>query len=103
MTTGRNERRQTKWAQGPHGAFPSAACLGPNPDTLGEKKMGGKKRGKNKGLWQRGEKTDREILIVILVICEPSITAKSASECACFYIKPSFVCMSVWHHVITAT
>lgn len=67
----------------------------------GEKKMGGKKRGKNKGLWQTGEKTDREILIVILVICELSITAKSASECACFYIKPSFVC--VRHHVITAT
>lgn len=50
---------------------------------------------KNKGLWQRGEKTDREILIVILVICELSITAKAASECACFYIKPSFVCTSV--------
>lgn len=58
-------------------------------------RWGEKMGGKNKGLWQRGEKTDREILIVILVICELSITAKSASECACFYIKPSFVCMSV--------
>lgn len=38
MTTGRNERRQAKWARGPHGAFPSAACLGPNPDMLQKKR-----------------------------------------------------------------
>lgn len=59
------------------------------------KKDGKKEGGKNKGLRQRGEKTDREILIVILVIHELSITAKSASECACFYIKASFICTSV--------
>lgn len=48
MTTGRNERRQTKWARGPHGAFPSAACLGPNPDTLGGGGGEGKKEEKTK-------------------------------------------------------
>lgn len=59
------------------------------------RKKDGKKEGGNKGLWQRGEKTDRELLIVILVIHKLSITAKSASECACFYIKASFICTSV--------
>lgn len=35
----------------PMWSFPSAACLGPNPDTL-EKR--------NKGSWQRGEKKETE-------------------------------------------
>lgn len=48
LTTGRNERRQAKWARGPHGAFPSAACLGPNPDMLRKKKTGKKEGGKTK-------------------------------------------------------
>lgn len=67
-------------------------------------KDGRKKRGKNKGLWQREEKTDREILIVILVICKLSVTAKSASECACF-LHQAFLCLHVCVrlHIIAAT
>lgn len=32
-------------------SFPSAACLGPNPDTLQKR---------NKGSWQRGEREKKE-------------------------------------------
>lgn len=49
--------------------FPSAACLGPNPDTL-EKR--------NKGSWQRRERRDRERLIMNLAICKQSITITCA-------------------------
>lgn len=62
---------------------------------LQKKKTGKKEEGGNKRLRRSGEKTDREISIVILVIHKLSITAKSASECACFYIKASFICTSV--------
>lgn len=59
----------------PMWSFPSAACLGPNPDTL-EKR--------NKGSWQRGaerrERRDRERLIMNLAICKQSITITCASE-----------------------
>lgn len=49
----------------PMWSFPSAACLGPNPDT---------REKRNKGSWQREK---RQRLIMILAICEQSIAITS--------------------------
>ena len=57
----------------PMWSFPSAACLGPNPDTL-------EKKTKQRIMAERREKKDRERLIMILAICKQSITITCASE-----------------------